>query len=176
MLIPVLIVAGLFAVLVTLEERSGLLHPGAMVPDVSVARVSGERVPLRSFLAKGPVILVFYPRDFTAGCTQEVCAFRDAYKRVARLGATVIGVSRDGADSHRRVSSAYDLPFELVTDRDGSVQRAFGVQRFGGRFPLAKRVTYVIGRDGLVLRRSHHELLMRRHVDDAIRALEGAGK
>ncbi len=172
MTIVLLCVVGVFIALF-LEERAGILQPGQSIPDVTLSRVSGERVRLRDYLANGPVILIFYPKDFTTGCTQQVCAFRDSYAQFTRVGATVLGVSGDSSASHTKFSRTYGLPFELLTDPDGSVRRAFGVQRFGGLVPFAKRVTFVIGRDGVILRSIHHELFMGQHVEDALGALGG---
>jgi thioredoxin-dependent peroxiredoxin len=172
MLLPVVIVVAAVVIFVFLEERFGLLSPGDTAPEARFTRVSGEQVALREFLRQGPVILIFYPKDFTTGCTQQVCAFRDSYQRFTRVGATIIAVSRDGATSHERFSRTYNLPFELVTDADGSASRAFGVERLWGAVPLVKRVTYVISKDGEILRTIHHELFMGRHVDDAIDVLE----
>ncbi len=89
-----------------------------------------------------PVVLFFYPRDGTPGCTREACAFRDAWDRLQSTGALVIGVSTDDVQSHARFAAEHELPFPLLSDPDGSILRRYGVPSMLG---MAARVTFVIG-------------------------------
>jgi peroxiredoxin Q/BCP len=92
--------------------------------------------------------LFFYPRDESAGCTIEACAFRDSFDDLAAAGATVVGISSDSVASHARFASRHRLPFLLLADADGQVARAFGVRKFLGLLP--GRETFVVDREGIV--------------------------
>ncbi len=163
------------------EERAGLLKPGDRAPSFDALLPDGTRVSLSDILGKKPLVLFFYPADFTAGCTKEVCAFRDRFDRIRELDVALVGVSGDDNASHAKFSSAYHLPFPLIADTDGSLRRAYGVRRLGGLVPFAKRVTYVIDRDGIVRGVFHHEIVMEQHVEGilpllvALQARSGTG-
>ncbi len=125
---------------------------------------NGRTVRSQALLSEGPVVLYFYPRDFTPGCTREACLFRDAFEDLAGLGATIVGVSSDDAESHRKFAARYALPFSLLSDGDRRLARAYDIV-----WPLglgARRVTFVIGRDGRIRGAFHHELSMARHVSE----------
>jgi thioredoxin-dependent peroxiredoxin len=117
------------------------------------------------------VVLYFYPKDDTPGCTAEACSFRDAFEDFTDAGAEVIGVSGDSAESHAAFSAKHRLPFRLVSDEDGALRRAFGVGRSMGILP--GRVTYVIDPEGVVREVFNSQLRARQHHQralDAIRA------
>jgi peroxiredoxin Q/BCP len=118
---------------------------GQPAPDFTAAAQDGKTFHLAA--AKGkPVVVYFYPKDETPGCTKEACSFRDAWEALAKTGAVLVGVSADAADSHKAFAAHWKLPFSLVSDPDGSIGRQFGVP-FEGRH---KRQTIVIGPDGTV--------------------------
>jgi peroxiredoxin Q/BCP len=122
-----------------------------------------------------PVVLYFYPRDGTPGCTREACAFRDAWDRLQATGAVVLGVSTDDVESHRRFHAEHRLPFELLSDVDGEVARRYGVPV---RLGLAARVTFLIDGEGVV-RRVFEDVDPAVHADeviDAITALATSGE
>jgi peroxiredoxin Q/BCP len=96
-----------------------------------------------------PVVLYFYPRDATPGCTREACAFRDAWSRYQAAGAQVFGVSSDDVDSHRAFAAEHQLPFPLLADTEAHIADAYGVPHMGG---FMQRVTFLIGADGKVAR------------------------
>jgi len=113
-----------------------------------------------------PLVVYFYPRDFTAGCTKQACLFRDAHAEVVGLGATLVGVSRDPPERHAAFKAEHRIPFPLVSDVDGAIAKAFGATPLGGLLNLTRRVTYVIDGAGVVRGAFHHELDMGAHVDD----------
>ncbi|HEY8079500.1 MAG TPA: peroxiredoxin [Labilithrix sp.] len=94
-----------------------------------------------------PVVLYFYPKDETPGCTKEACSFRDAWKELAKTGVLLVGVSTDTLDSHKDFAKHYELPFHLVSDPDGAIARQYGV---GSTFGMLDRQTVIIGADGNV--------------------------
>ena len=142
---------------------------GSKAPDFSLPSQSGEMVNLKDFLGQKPVVLFFYPKDDTPGCTKEACAFRDDYAEFGKLDAEVIGISSDSVDSHRRFASKHDLPFTLLSDEGGKVRRLYGVPSTFGLFP--GRVTYVIDEEGMVRHVFSSQLGVEQHVKEALKAL-----
>lgn len=141
-----------------------MLEVGQLAPTFSGRDQNGNLVRSEELLAKGPVVLYFYPKDFTPGCTREACMFRDAFEDLVGHGATIVGVSADDEASHKRFAERYRIPFSLLSDPDRALARQYGIVR-----PLglgARRVTFVIGRDGKLRGVFHHELSMSRHVTD----------
>ena len=131
------------------------LKIGDRAPSFSLEDQSGETRRLDD--VKGRIlVLFFYPKDETPGCTAEACTFRDRHSELTRLGAEVWGVSGDDAVSHRRFAQRYKLPFPLLSDRTQSLRRAFGVPKTFGLLP--SRVTYVIDQQG-VIRHVFNDLL-----------------
>lgn len=113
------------------------------------------------------VVLYFYPRDATPGCTQEACAFRDTWDRFTAAGATVLGVSTDDVDAHRAFAAEHELPFPLLADPDGSIAAAYGVPV---RMGYAKRMTFLIDGSGIV-RRVFEEVDPAVHADEVLAAI-----
>ena len=132
-----------------------MLEPGTKAPAFTLTGATGEKVSLQDFAGRH-VILYFYPRDDTPGCTKEACGFRDAWDELRELGAVVLGVSADDADSHERFAAKYRLPFTLLSDPDRSVMAAYGA--YGEKTMYGKKVvgiirsTVWIGPDGRVRR------------------------
>jgi len=121
------------------------------------------------------VVLYFYPKDDTPGCTKEACSFRDQYQDFQDAGAEVIGVSSDAEASHEKFAAKHRLPFVLLADRSGVVRKQYGVPATLGLLP--GRVTFVIDRQGIVRHVFNSQLQATRHVEEAIaalRALAGA--
>lgn len=131
------------------------LKPGDKAPDFTATTQDGDQVSLSDFKGK-PVVLYFYPRDDTPGCTKEACAFRDEFAQFKRTGAAVLGVSTDSARSHAKFAEKYKLPFTLLVDEDKRIVQAYGAwgqKSFMGRKYLGTfRVTFLIGPDGLIKR------------------------
>ena len=153
------------------EERNGLLSIGMRAPDFASTLSDGRPFKLSDYRGKSPVVLFFYPADFSSGCTEQACAFRDIYSEMRQTGAVLFGISRDGDSTHARFSETYMLPYSLISDGNGAIGKAYGVERFGGWMPLSKRVTYVIDTEGIIRAAIHHEILMHRHVEDVREAL-----
>ena len=127
------------------EPTSTLLQVGAPLPDIEGVAQNGEKVSLKSLAGK-PIVVYFYPKDDTPGCTVEAQEIRDAYKELSDTGAVIVGVSVDDATSHKAFAEKHALPFLLVPDADQRWVRAFGVPLLpNGR---ASRVSFVFGRDG----------------------------
>jgi thioredoxin-dependent peroxiredoxin len=129
------------------------LKPGDPAPDFNAMTQDGSRVSLRQFRGK-PVVLYFYPRDDTPGCTKEACAFRDAFEAFNKQGVVLLGVSTDPAKSHAKFAAKYKLPFTLLADEDRHIVEAYGVwgeKRFMGRkYMGTHRVTFLIAADGII--------------------------
>jgi peroxiredoxin Q/BCP len=126
-------------------------------------------VRLADVLRDKTVVLYFYPRDETAGCTAEACAFRDSYEVFTQAGAEVIGVSDDTVESHRSFTMHHRLPFQLLSDPGGEVRRRYGVSGFLGLLP--GRVTFVIDRQGIVRHVFDSQFKATRHVDEALETI-----
>jgi len=129
------------------------LKEGDIAPNFTATTDTGETVSLSDFRGKY-VILYFYPRDNTPGCTKEACAFRDEFAEVKKRGAVVLGVSTDSAKSHERFVKKYRLPFTLLADEDKAIVNAYGVWGpktfMGMKFTGTHRVTFLIGPDGRI--------------------------
>jgi thioredoxin-dependent peroxiredoxin len=127
-------------------ERQSLLAAGDEAPRIDAVAHNGQKVSLADYEGK-PVIVYFYPKDDTPGCTLEAQGFRDDFGELTKLGAVVIGVSTDDQASHRAFAEKHQLPFLLFADTDHRIAKAFGVPLSNGR---AKRVTFVIDQRGKV--------------------------
>ena len=147
-----------------------MLTLGTRAPSLNAADHRGKELRTDELLGKGPLVVYFYPKDFTPGCTREACMFRDAYAELDGHGATIIGVSMDDDASHTRFAERYQLPFSLVADPKFAIAREWGVAR-----PLglgAWRVTYVMDQRGVIRGAFHHELSMSKHVTEVRELLE----
>ena len=144
---------------------------GDAAPDFTLQSQKGESVSLSSFKGQKPVVLYFYPKDDTPGCTTESCTFRDSYQDFQELGAEVIGISSDSPDSHQKFANKYSLPFTLVSDAGSKVRQAYGVPATLGLLP--GRVTYVIDQAGTVRHIFNSQFNPKKHVDEALTVLKG---
>ena len=142
---------------------------GSLAPDFALPSQSGEVVSLKHFLRSRPVVLFFYPKDDSPGCTRQACAIRDDHEEFTELDAEVIGISSDPAASHERFAKKHDLPFTLLSAAEGRVRRLYKVASTFGLFP--GRVTYVIDKEGVVRHVFSSQLGITRHVEEALRAL-----
>ncbi|MGE3446743.1 MAG: peroxiredoxin [Microbacteriaceae bacterium] len=140
-----------------------------MAPDFEAVTQHGERVRLGDYLAAGPVVLFFYPRAMTRGCTAESCHFRDLAAEFAAAGAVRLGISADPVDRQAAFADKEGLDYPLLSDPDRSVARAFGVKRPGPLFN--RRATFVIDTDRTVLEVIASETNMHTHADAALAAL-----
>ena len=145
---------------------------GEVVPDFEALDQSGDTVKLADYLARGPVVLFFYPKALTPGCTKESCHFRDLQSEFDAAGATRLGISADKPELQAKFASKYGLDFPLLSDTDGSIARAFGASRRGPLFN--RRVTFVIGGDGRLLEIIKSEMNMDVHADRALEILKAS--
>ena len=139
------------------------------LPDLAVDLHTGERTRRSTLAAGGPVVVFFYPKAFTGGCTAEACHFRDLAAEFTAVGASRLGVSRDDVATQARFADEHRFDYPLIADPDGEVAKAFGAKRPG---PLwSKRQTYVIDQDLTVLATISSETDMERHADEALEVL-----
>ena len=139
------------------EDAATRPEAGAPAPDFTLASQIGDApVRLSDFRGKSAVVLYFYPKDDTPGCTTDSCAFRDMSEPFTEAGAVILGISLDDVDSHRRFAEKYRLPFPLLADTDAAVSTAYGVYKeknlYGKKSLGIERTTFVIGRDGKIAR------------------------
>jgi peroxiredoxin Q/BCP len=153
----------------TLTGRDTGLPAGARAPDFTLDDQDGNPVSLASFKGKKNVIVYFYPKDDTPGCTKESCAFRDHYTAFTDAGAEVLGISSDSAASHKAFAQKHRLPFKLLSDPQGKVRGAFGVPATLGLLP--GRVSYVIDKQGVIRHAFNSQLEPVKHVDHALEVL-----
>jgi peroxiredoxin Q/BCP len=139
------------------------------VTDFELPAHDGRMVRLGDELARGPVVLFFYPRALTPGCTAESCHFRDLAGEFAATGAGRLGISADPVERQQRFSAQHGFDFPLLSDPDRSVARLFGVKRPGPLFN--RRATFVIDRDGRLLAEISSETNMEKHADEALEVL-----
>jgi len=154
-------------------QKKGNLGVGSKAPDFALPSQSREMVSLTDFLGRKPVVLFFYPKDDTPGCTKEACAFRDDYEEFRKLDAEVVGISSDSVESHRTFARKHSLPFTLLSDEGGKVRKLYGVSNTFGLFP--GRVTYVMDEEGVIRHVFSSQLGARRHVEEALRILPSIG-
>jgi peroxiredoxin Q/BCP len=148
----------------------GKVEVGEIAPNFTLTSQSGETVSLKDFVGKTAVVLYFYPKDETPGCTKEACAFRDDHEQFRKLQAEVLGVSSDPVESHQQFAEKYSLPFTLLSDEVGEVRKLYGVPNaLLGLLP--GRVTYVIDKEGVVRQVFSSRLNAIRHVEEAIKTL-----
>ncbi|MFZ1730174.1 MAG: thioredoxin-dependent thiol peroxidase [Bacteroidota bacterium] len=146
---------------------------GKKAPAFSLPSVSGRKVALKDFAGK-KVVLYFYPKDNTPGCTQEACDFRDNMARVQAAGAVVLGVSADSIASHEKFRDKYELPFELLTDESHEMMEKYGVwkekKNYGRTYMGIERTTVLIDEQGIV---SHiwTKVKVKGHVDQVLTAI-----
>ena len=146
-----------------------MLEKGAKAPDFELPNQHGEKTRLYDLLKKGPVVLYFYPKDETRGCTAEACSFRDNYEDFQDAGAEVVGVSADSENDHAAFAKNHRLPFQLLADPSKKVQRLYNVPKTLFLFP--GRVTYVIGMDKKILHGFNSQWNPLQHVEEALEFL-----
>ncbi len=143
---------------------------GDPLPLFSLKNQHGEKVSIEQFMGR-PLVLFFYPKDDTPGCTAQACGFRDAWDELREQDATVVGISADSPASHRAFAKKYELPFTLLSDEKNEVRRLFGVP--GSLFGLLPgRVTYVVDAEGIVRHIFDSQFQARQHVQEALSNLK----
>src|SRR5215469_14821030 len=142
---------------------------GDPAPDFALPNTNGETVRLSDFVGKKNVVLYFYPKDESVGCTAEACAFRDSYQDFKDAGAEVIGVSNDSVNSHQGFATHHQLPFILLSDQRGALRKLYGVPRWMGFIP--GRVTYVIDAGGIVRHVFNSDKNVHTHIKESMQTL-----
>jgi peroxiredoxin Q/BCP len=155
----------------SLEQSSqGRIKIGDPAPDFTLPNQYGEMVRLKDIIGKKIIVLYFYPRDFSTGCTAEACAFRDNYEVFKEAGAEVIGVSSQSVGSHEKFASANRLPFILLSDEDGKVRKLYGASSVFGL--IAGRIAYIIDKEGIVRHVFSSQLNPTKHIEEALRIVK----
>ncbi len=153
-----------------------MLTPGTVAPEFILPDQRGNDVSLSDLLQQGPLILYFYPADFTPGCTREACAFRDLHGDVLSVGLQVIGISPQSGDSHRRFREEHNLPFTLLSDEDKVAIKMYDAD---GPFGIGvRRVTYLVSQGRKIQNALQADVLINKHkefIEKAIILRETAG-
>lgn len=149
---------------------------GKKAPEFTLPDQHGNSTSLTKLCERGSVVLYFYPKDMTPGCTNEACSFRDQLDQIRAAGAQVVGVSADSAASHRKFAEKYGLTFPLLSDSDNQVAKAYGVYKrkslYGREFMGIERTTFIIDKDGTVTR-VFPKVKVNGHVEEVLAALRG---
>ena len=145
---------------------------GSVAPDFELKDQNDELVKLSDFIGKKNIVLYFYPKDETPGCTKEACGFRDQYEDFTAIGAEVIGVSADSVESHKNFALNRKLPFVLLSDPDNKARKSYGVK--GSLLGLLPgRETFVIDKEGIVRHRFSSQFQIDNHIGEALEVLKG---
>ncbi|MFK8053729.1 MAG: peroxiredoxin [Woeseiaceae bacterium] len=150
-----------------------MLKNGATAPDFALENTHGASITLDALVADGPLILYFYPADFTPGCTKEACAIRDIYDDILATGLKVVGISPQAGDSHQRFTERYELPFDLLCDPNKVVTKQYDLDG-----PLGiglRRGTYLIDRDKNIVDGVLADINISKHVRFIEKAMAAAG-
>lgn len=149
----------------------GKLNIGDPAPSFSLLNQDRKTISYEDYLGKKNLVVYFYPKDETPGCVKEACSFRDSYEAFTDAGAEVIGISADNVDSHNAFATNRRLPFQLLSDPDHAVSKAFGVEKSGfGLFP--GRETFVIDKKGTIRMRFASALNINKHIDSALKVIQ----
>lgn len=144
---------------------------GQQAPEFSLQNQHGETISLSDYIGNNHVVLYFYPKDETPGCTKEACGFRDSYEDFLEAGAEVIGMSEDSVSAHAIFASGRKLPFQLLSDRGGKVAKSYGVKK--GMFGLLPgRETFVISKNGKILSSFSSHFQIDPHISKALNILK----
>lgn len=162
----------LLVILVSMSacDKSNLLKPGTAAPDATLQDQDGTLRNLATFRGQ-PLLVYFYPKDDTPGCTTEACSFRDVWERYQTAGIAVVGVSSDDSESHQKFAQKHALPFTLLADTDHELAQAFGVPASKGYFA---RVSFLIDKDG-VIREVYPDVDPGIHAQDVLKDVERLG-
>ena len=158
-----------------MKSKSHGVEEGVLAPDFELKDQNGKSVRLSDFKGK-PVVLYFYPKDDTPGCTVEACSFRDHVTNFQNLNVVILGVSLDDAESHQKFINKFKLNFPLLCDEDAKVSRAYGVYKkknmYARLFWGIERSTFVIGADGKIMK-AFHKVKVDGHTNEVLEALKG---
>jgi peroxiredoxin Q/BCP len=156
------------------QTAKGKVKVGDKAPDFTLPDQTGSTVNLRDFIGNKIIVLYFYPRDFSRGCTAEACAFRDSYDVFVEAGAQVLGVSPQSVDSHNKFAIMNKLPFVLLSDEHGKIRELYGVPSTLGLF--SGRVTYIIDKQGIVRHMFSSQSHPTKHIEEALKIVRELGR
>ncbi|WP_232516198.1 peroxiredoxin [Chitinophaga caeni] len=148
---------------------NGQLKVGDQAPLFTLKDQDGKDFNMADVIGKQPVVVYFYPKDDTPGCTKEACSFRDAYNEFTDKGVKVIGISNGSVASHKAFAEKYHLPFTLLSDTDNEARKLYGVPK---TMMLPGRVTYVIDKNGKIIHYFNSMTGATKHVEEALSALQ----
>lgn len=150
-----------------------MLKPGASAPNFTATLHDGTPFELSDYRGNKNVVLYFYPKDFTPGCTSQACSFRDNYAAISAFDALIFGVSGDSETTHASFKDRHDLPFPLIADPGREVH---GLYEATGLIPwMTPRLTYVVDKSGLIRAAIRHDFQVQRHVPEVLEALKDLG-
>ncbi|KAN0038924.1 hypothetical protein ACTA71_001116 [Dictyostelium dimigraforme] len=148
--------------------KSIKLNVGDNAPEFSCPDKDGNIVSLKDFINKKPIVLYFYGKDGTPVCTKEACEFRDRYEKFVDAGVDVIGISCDDSESHSKFTKKYQLPFTLLSDKDGKIAKSYGVKGL----LLPGRTTFIIDTNGKILMTYSALLSATSHIEESLKVIE----
>ncbi len=146
------------------------LQVGDALPDFTLLDQDGKSFVLSEHIGKKPIVIYFYPKDETPGCTKEACAFRDAFEAFTDKQVMVIGISADDVETHKNFARHYNLPFTLLADTKNKVRKLFGVPKYA--FFVPGRVTYIIDKNGRIAHIFNSMTRAEKHISEALRILD----
>jgi peroxiredoxin Q/BCP len=147
------------------------IKEGDVIPNFKLKNQHGEQVSISDFLGEKSLVLFFYPKDDTPGCTREACSFRDHYEAFLDAGAEVIGISGQSVESHKNFAQKHNLKYQLLSDEGNQVRKLFGVPAdLFGLFP--GRVTYVADKTGKIIYIFNSQMQVEKHVEEALKVLK----
>ncbi len=159
-----------FIIQKSMGQKKSKLEIGDEIPSFELLDQHGERFNLDDYKGKTAMVIYFYPKDDTPGCTKEACSFRDNFDAFKDLDVKIIGISSDNVNSHKAFAEKYDLPFTLLADTENKVRQLFGVPSVLGLIP--GRVTYVVDNKGVVIHVYDKLRGAEKHIQEALKALE----
>jgi peroxiredoxin Q/BCP len=152
------------------QAIQGKVQVGDRAPLFSLPTQTGAMVHLQELIGKSAIVLFFYPKDDTPGCTTEACSFRDSYAVFKEEGAEVLGISSDSEESHQQFATKYRLPYQLLSDQNGAVRKLYSVPTTLGILP--GRVTYIIDKQGIVRHIFSSQFTPEKHITEALKTLQ----
>lgn len=168
-LLPFCLIFGFLALQQMSQNKK--LQIGDQIPSFTLQDQNGEDFLIDKFVGKTAMVIYFYPKDDTPGCTKEACSFRDTYADFRNLNAKVIGISADNVLSHKKFAEKYSLPFTLLSDTKNKVRKLFGVP--GAMFGLLPgRVTYIVNKNGIITEIYDNMFNAEGHINESLKALK----
>lgn len=150
-----------------------MLDIGKKAPAFSLPDFSGKKTSLKDFFGQN-IVLYFYPKDMTSGCTKEACDFRDSFPNFSKLNAVIIGISVDSKESHKKFIDKYNLPFILLSDEKNDVVEKYGVWKeksmYGKKYMGIERTTFIIDKEGKI-RKIYNKVKVDGHAEDVLNTL-----